>query len=244
MPPRPAIRAIRTMSYCAMRSDCCMSATLVCTRVSLLLKSNSSRIPRTTTTVTASATRSSIRVKPFWPAVRVAQSRRGFIGSSSIGLENRQGDLLAAAQGAAGAAALYVDLDLPGMDGGHRGPGGEGVSQLAAGEHAGKAVLADRHRAGPERHFAGGERIDPGMSRLREILYGHRLVSRRDLQIGAAQRQRVQALELGLGIVRRLGEVGARAVVGDRLGEEGHEAQGDDQEDGRRDQHLDEREPL
>src|SRR6185312_13999404 len=146
MPPRPAIRAIRTMSYCAMRSDCCMSATLVCTRVSLLLKSNSMRMPRTTMTVTASATRSSTRVKPCWPEGRLAKSRRGFIGSSSKSLENRQGDLLAAAQGATGTAALHRDLDLLGVDGGRRRVRAERAVQLAVVvdvDHAAEAEIAD-----------------------------------------------------------------------------------------------------
>src|ERR1700681_1017398 len=196
-PPRPAIRAIRTMSYCATRSDCCMSATLVCTRVSRLLKSNSRRMPRTTTTVTARATRSSTRVKPAWLAGRAARARRELIASSSIRLENRQGDLLANAQGTAGTPALQRDLDLLGMDEGRWSPSGEGVGHGAAGQHAGEVVLADGDGARPQRHVRHRTRADdgrnPGLIHLREIAHRHRRRSRRNLEVRTVERQRIEA---------------------------------------------------
>jgi len=51
-------------SVCAARSDCCMSEMFVCTRESLLLKSNSASTPSRMMMVTRSETATSTRVKP------------------------------------------------------------------------------------------------------------------------------------------------------------------------------------
>src|SRR5215203_258666 len=249
-PPRPAMRTILTRSYWAMRSDCCMSVTLDCTRVSLLLKSNRKRMPSMTIVVTPRATASSIRVNPPCPGRTVLGSRGEVIGGSSISFQDSQGDPFAGAQGTAATAALHPDLDLLEVHEGVRGPRGERVVELAVPVRVDQSAhpeLLEGGGARPQRHVVSrvvavdrGLAVDPLLVPLREVLGAHRR-RRRDRQLRAVHRQRVQALELGLGVVGRLGVVGARAVVDDRLGEDRQDPQGDHHEDAGGDQHLDQR---
>src|SRR4029079_15220380 len=113
------MRIRRTVSYCAMRSDCCMSVTFDCTRDSLLLKSKRRSTATSTSTVTTSAIESWWRVKPPWSGHRSRPPRWRAIVPSSEGLDRLDGDRLAAAQDGAELRAVLprhpglgaVDLD-------------------------------------------------------------------------------------------------------------------------------------
>src|SRR6185295_3627853 len=121
-PPRPAMRISRTASDWATRIDCCMSATLVCTRFSLLLKSNRASTPNNTMTVTNSDTAASTRVKPRWRRLAKREVVCG-MALPSERPDQPQGDPLAGPQDASLLGIVDGHLDLLEMDeDGLRGP--------------------------------------------------------------------------------------------------------------------------
>src|ERR1700761_2759738 len=155
-PPRPAMRARRTMSYCATRRDCCMSVTCVCTRASLLWKSNRARPATMTSAVMNSATVISRTVKPRSPAVRrlPAPAARGSCARMAVALlETLQvADRGAAVRplGADGGDALDLHRGLDDMD--RRGfrAAVQGIVEGLVVVHVVGAVLAKGGDAGPD----------------------------------------------------------------------------------------------
>src|ERR1700710_54202 len=226
IPPRPAMRISRTESLCATRRDCCMSEMLVCTRVSLLLKSNSASTPSSTMTVTISETVTSMRVKPRWreargnPAAVEAAIVSLMIPLHSEGLDDLQGDPLAVAEDVL--LRVFDDhrhlLEL--NEGGLR-PAGLGMVQVAVVEVA-DAVLADLRRAVPEGvAVAGGIGPPPlvGVADLGEVsrrpevlgLPDHGAVRHHDPLV--VERHLQQLFDLRPAVVRRLAGVVAADVV-------------------------------
>src|SRR5262245_20470774 len=160
-----------------------MSATCVCTRATLLLKSKTPRMPTTRRAVTASVTSASTRVKPAAREILAGLSAWLFAcgdmsrNSSSERPQQAQGHLLAAAERSAAARALDRHADLLEMDEGRIGAAGQRLRglEVAVGQGA-QPVLAHRPGARPEGCLPAGDDGHPLLVAGLRRVAGHPVV--------------------------------------------------------------------